>query len=183
MGTNKALVDFGGEKLIERIARRMAGWFEQVVLVTNEPEAYAFLGIPMVGDRTPGLGPLGGIEAALGASRYPAVFLAACDMPFLHRGLAGYLLQVLAESDADAAVPVVAGRFEPLCAAYARRSLPVVTACLEAGTYKVARLYEQVRVRWVDEAEVARFGPPEKLLWNCNTPEDLRRALSWVEQA
>lgn len=175
MGTNKALLEFQGQKLIERIAGQFAQWFDQVVLVTNTPDEYGLLGLPTVGDRIPGLGPLGGIEAGLAASRHRAAFLAACDMPFLSRDLIGHLLDLAA--DADAVVPVVGGEYEPMHAVYTRDCLQPVRANLDAGIYKIIRFYQQVRLRTVAEADLARFGPVRKLFFNCNTPEDLDRAV------
>lgn len=175
MGTNKALLDFGGQKLIERIAGQFREWFEQVVLVTNTPAVYAFLGLPMVGDQVPGLGPLGGIEAALGASHFPATFIAACDMPFLSRALITHLVELAAE--ADVVVPAPGGEFEPLHAVYAASCLPAVRSSLDAGVYKIVRFYAGLRVRTVPEAELAHFGTVSKLFFNCNTPADLQRAL------
>lgn len=176
MGTNKALLDFRGQKLIERIAGQFSAWFDQVVIITNTPAEYAFLGLPMVGDRIPGLGPLGGIEAGLGASRHPAAFFAACDMPFLSRDLIGHMLELAA--GAEAVVPVIAGEYEPLHAVYTRACLPAVRAALDAGIYKIVRFYAGLRVRTLDEEAIAPFGAPERLFFNCNTPADLARALA-----
>lgn len=181
MGSNKALLDFQGQRLIDRIAGQFTAWFEQVVLVTNTPEVYADLGLPMVGDRIPGLGPLGGIEAGLQASAHPATFMAACDMPFLNQALIGYLLDLSA--GADVVVPVVGGEYEPMHAVYGQACLPAVRACLDAGVYRIVRFYAGLRVRPVAEAEVARFGRPERLFFNCNTPEDLARARQLAAEA
>lgn len=176
MGTNKALLPFHGEPLIQRVARRLQAWLDQVVVVTNDPETYAFLGLPMVGDREPGAGPLGGIEAGLRASRHRVAFVVACDMPFLHPGLVAHLVALAQE--ADAVVPVVAGQYEPTCAVYTRDCLPAVAELLAAGERRIARLFERVRIREVGEEEIRSFGPPERLFFNCNTPEDYRLALA-----
>ncbi len=176
MGTNKALLDFQGQKLIERLAGQFTAWFDQVVVITNTPAEYAFLNLPMVADRIPGLGPLGGIEAGLQASRHPVTFFAACDMPFLRRELIGYLLGQ-AET-ADVVVPVIQGEYEPLHSVYTRACLPTIRAQLDAGRYKVADCFRHLRVRPVDATEMAPFGRVEKIFFNCNTPSDLQRALA-----
>lgn len=180
MGTNKALLPFQGEPLIARVARRLAARFDQVVVVTNTPEVYAFLGLPMVGDRAPGLGPLAGIEAGLAASRHRAAFFTACDMPFLDPDLAAHLVALAQE--ADAVVPVVGGQPEPACAAYTRDCLPAVAAQLDAGELKIAHFFARVRVRYVTEDELRAFGPPEVLFFNCNTPADLAAAQALAER-
>ena len=180
MGTNKALLDFQGQRLIERIAGQFAAWFDQVVLVTNTPEVYAFLGLPMAGDRVPGLGPLGGIEAGLQASAHAATFMAACDMPFLQPDLIGYLLEL--SSAADVVVPLPGGEYEPMHAVYGQACLPAVRASLDAGVFKITRFYEKLRLRTVDDGELARFGRVEKLFFNCNTPADLEQALRLAQE-
>lgn len=181
MGQNKALLPFQGEPLVSRVARQMTGWFEQVVLVTNTPEEYAFLGLPMVSDRIPGLGPLGGIEAGLGASRYPLAFFAAVDMPFLNGDLVRYLVS-LGEA-ADVVVPMVNGHPEPMHAVYSTTCLPVIRSHLDAGIYQIRRFFPLVRVREVGLAEIQRFGDPERLFFNCNTPEEWERALRLAGEA
>jgi molybdopterin-guanine dinucleotide biosynthesis protein A len=181
MGANKALLEVGGEPLIERLARRFTRWFEQVVVVTNTPELFQFLGLPMVSDRLPGLGPLVGLEAGLTASRFEHAFFAACDMPFVSEDLVRYLLAQA--PDHDIVVPRMGGEFEPMHAVYTRTCLPVIAANLEARRLRLLALFDAVRVRVVEEAEVRQFGDPERLFFNCNTPADLTQARTWEREA
>lgn len=177
MGTNKALLTFGSEPLIQRLARRMQAWFEQVVVVTNTPEIYGFLGLPTVGDRIPGLGPLGGLEAGLCASRFDRSFFCATDMPFVSEDLVRHMISLAPEY--DVVVPMLGGEYEPMHAVYGRSCLPWVTEKLDARRLRLLSFYDQVRLRVVEEEEIRRFGDPEKLFFNCNTPADLSRALAW----
>ena len=181
MGTNKALLEVGGVTLIERLARQFTALFDQVVVVTNTPDLYAFLNLPMTGDRIPGLGPLGGLEAGLSVSRYEHAFFAACDMPFVSQGLVEYMLRQA--PDHDIVVPRLQGEYEPMHAVYARSLLPVITANLDARRLKLLSIYEPARVRTITEDEVRAFGDPAKLFFNCNTPADLARAQSWEREA
>jgi len=180
MGTNKALLDFRGQQLIERTASQFTAWFNQVVIVTNTPETYAYLGLPMIGDRVQGLGPLGGLEAGLGASRYQSSFFAACDMPFLNQPLITEMVSLAAR--ADVVVPRIDGEYEPMHAVYSRSCLPAVQSQIQTGIYKVTRFYERMKVIELTESDVSRFGNPERLFFNCNTPEELAQALRWVTE-
>jgi len=177
MGTNKALLDFHGQRLIERTAGQFTAWFDQVVIVTNTPGIFAYLGLPMVEDRVPGLGPLGGIEAGLSVSRHPYSFFAACDMPFLNQALIAYLVSLAGQ--ADIVVPRIDGEYQPMHAVYSSACLPAVQSQLASGIYKVTRFFEQMQVCAVTEAEVRRFGDPKRLFFNCNTPAELDQALGW----
>jgi molybdenum cofactor guanylyltransferase len=65
----------------------------------------------------------------------------------------------------------------PLCAAYRREIRPAVSAALDRGVRSVRELLEDLPgVRYVEEGELRRFGDPELLLMNVNSPEDLTRA-------
>lgn len=177
MGRNKALIEFRGEPLIQRLARRMQDWFQQVIVVTNSPELYGFLGLPLVGDRIPGLGPLGGLEAGLSSCEHDHAFFCATDMPFVSEALVRYMVGLAPEY--DVVVPMLGGEYEPMHAVYSRSCLPWVTEKLDSRRLRLLSIYDQARLRVVDEAEIRRFGDPERLFFNCNTPEDLNRARAW----
>lgn len=180
MGANKSLLDFDGEPLIGRLARRFVDWFEQVVVVTNAPETYAFLGLPMAGDRIPGLGPLGGLEAGLTVSRHPHAFFCATDMPFVNEGLVRFL--VGAAPGYDVVVPLLQGEYEPMHAVYAHHCLPRITDLIEARRLKLLNIYDGARLRTINEEEVRAFGDPARLFFNCNTPADLEQARAWARE-
>ena len=124
----------------------------------------------------PGEGPLAGIEAGLLAARHRPVFVAAGDMPFLAGDFVGYLLGLLSDY-VSGVVPVFGSRPHPLCAAYGQEVRPAVSAALDGGTRSVRELLEGLPgVRSVGEEELRRFGDPNLLLMNVNSPEDLAQA-------
>jgi len=180
MGTNKALLTLAGEPLIQRLSRRMTQWFEQTVIVTNSPETYAFLGLPMVGDRVPGLGPLGGLEAGLRASQFEHAFFCAVDMPFIREGLVRYMVEQA--PGYEIVVPYLGGEFEPMHAVYGQGCRPSIERYLEARRLKLLNIYHEVRRRDLTEEEIRRFGDPERLFFNCNTPEEIDQARRWAEE-
>ena len=104
-GRNKALVEFEGMRLIERTVTVMRAVFDQVILVTNTPHEYAYLGLPMVQDLIRGLGPLGGIYTGLEMTTEEAGFFVACDMPFLNQSLILHMVEI--RGTYDAVVPRV----------------------------------------------------------------------------
>lgn len=177
MGVNKALLEFEGEPLVQRLAQRFQRWFAQVVVVTNTPDAYSFLGLPMVGDRVPGLGPLGGLEAGLNASRFEHAFFCACDMPFVAEPFVRHLVGLAPGH--EIVVPRVDGEFEPMHAVYSRSLLLRIAGNLESKRLRLTAIFEGAHVRVVPEAEIRRFGDPEQLFFNCNTPAEFEQAKVW----
>lgn len=86
LALDKALVRFGGVPLLRIVVERAARVCQQVVVAVDRPDRYQGLGLParLVADRSPGLGPLSGLQAGLLACRTEHVLVAACDLPFLN---------------------------------------------------------------------------------------------------
>lgn len=151
-GSNKALADLGGCRLIEYPARVLAALFARRLLVTNQPELYRFLAWPTTPDLLPGAGPLAGIEAALTRAATPRIFVAGCDMPYLEPALIRHLCALA--PGYDAVVPRTAKGWEPLHAVYARSALPAIAAALAGGGRKLQEVLAALRLREVEEAEL-----------------------------
>ena len=111
-------------------------------------------------------GPLAGLEAALAASRHDGLFVVACDMPAVDAAVAGRLLR--ASAGHDAAVPLIAGRPQPMCAAYRRGAAAAVGAALGTGRLQARGLLDDLDVAFVTDLD------PD-LFVNLNTPEDFIR--------
>jgi molybdopterin-guanine dinucleotide biosynthesis protein A len=173
-GQPKALIELGGRRIIERVVAALAPAVDDVLVVTNTPELYAFLKLPMVGDVYPDHGSLGGIYSGLKAASGPGALTVACDMPFLHPDV--IKLVAARAGEGDVVLPRVGHRLETLHAVYDKVCLPHIAECLVAGRLKIVEFLERVRVVEIAEAEVARFRDPRVTFMNVNTPDDLARA-------
>jgi molybdopterin-guanine dinucleotide biosynthesis protein A len=173
-GQPKALLELGGRRIIERVLDAIAPVVDDVLVVTNTPELYAFLRLPMVADVYPDHGSLGGIFSGLTAATGDAAFTVACDMPFLHRDVAR--LVVARAGEGDVVVPRVGQQMETMHAVYGKACLGPIEARLTAGRLKIVGFFDSVRVVEIDEADVARHRAPDVVFMNVNTPEELARA-------
>lgn len=174
MGTDKSFVRVLGRPLIEHILAQVAGVGDETLIVTNRPDAYAYLGLPLFADVLPDKGALGGLYSALHAARQQHVLCIACDMPFIVRPLLDHLLSLRPE--AEAVVPRLAGQPEPFRAMYRRDCLGPIRTALDAGQLRVTSIFADMQVRYVDEAEIDRFDPEHLSFVNINTPADLEQA-------
>jgi molybdenum cofactor guanylyltransferase len=174
MGTDKALVRLHGVPLIEHLLQRLAGLGDEVLITTNRPQDYAYLGLPMASDPEPGAGALHGLHTALQAAGGETVLVMACDMPFVSRPLVEHMLQQM--EGADLVVPRRGGEYEPLHAVYSKRCLPALQAALERGERRMISFFHSLRLHTLDQAEIDRFDPQGLSFFNVNTPEDLRQA-------
>src|SRR5262247_3953678 len=123
-GEPKALMRLGGRRIIERVLGAIERAVDEVLVVTNTPELYAFLGLPMVPDVYPDGGSLGGIYTGLKAASGDAIFTVACDMPFLQPEVVRLVVE--RASLADVVIPRVGHQYETLHAAYQKTCLPAM---------------------------------------------------------
>jgi len=172
-GDPKALIQLGGKRIIERVVDALGAVLSDLLLVTNTPELYAFLGLPMVADVFPDHGSLGGIYSGLRAASGEA-FTVACDMPFLHPEVVR--LVVARAGSADVVIPRVGDQLETMHALYGKACLPHMEALLRARRLKIVGFFENVRVLEIPEVEVARYRDPAVCFMNVNTPDELTRA-------
>lgn len=133
-------------------------------------------GLRIVDDRVPDAGPLAGIAAALAAIDTPWLLAVAGDMPDLSAAVIDLLRARAAAADAadlDAIAPRIDGLPEPLCALWHRRALPVLDACLARRAYKVAAVFDDLRVGWIDEPALRAADPALASFRNINRPDEL----------
>ena len=172
MGQNKALLTFNGVRIIQIISDLLTKLFKEVIIVTNSPEIYQFLPLTKIKDIFPGVGALAGIHSALYHSPTPYIFVTACDMPFLHKGVIGYINSV--RKDYDIVVPVSTYGLEPLHALYRATTFDVIDTMLRKGHKQIISVFDQLRVKKVFPHEIKQIDPEFRSFWNLNTPDDYK---------
>jgi molybdopterin-guanine dinucleotide biosynthesis protein A len=170
MGVSKATLELGGISLAERALRPLRAAGLEVAVVAKAGDSLPALDAPVWIEARPERHPLAGILEALQRGAGRSVLVCACDMPFVTPELVAHIA-----GRAGTAVPEVGGRLHPLLARYE----PAAADALQDALAAQRPLQEAIRdagAAVVPEAEIARFGDPERLLFNVNTPADLSRA-------
>ncbi len=167
MGGNKALLPYRGKPLIALVFETLRFLFENIFLVTNDPEPFDFLPCPKIPDRVPGKGPIAGIDAALSHSQTPFVLVVGCDAPFL----SPRLLQLLVEKTegSDLVIPCGPRGPEPLCAVYGKGCLPLIEESLRTGDLRLTDLGKRLHTKEISMGEVAAVDPGFHSFRNINT--------------
>lgn len=176
MGTDKALLELAGERLLARVYQPMASLFASTLLVTNNPERYSFLPCPAVPDLYPGEGSLAGIHAALHHAPTDLVFVVACDMPFVSPELVRHICGLA--PGYDAVVPLSQDGIEPLHALYRTSCLPVMERMLENGEKRIRDLLNRVQSRMLPWEELASIPGARRSFLNLNTPAEFAAAVA-----
>lgn len=171
-GRPKGQVRLGGRSLPDRAADTLSGCCAEVVVVSTVPVDTTRRVIP---DRPEGIGPVGGLHAALReaeAGGRAGVLVLACDLPLVPVAVLEALAAALGDGTA-VAPPRAGGGIEPLCAAYGLRALPGVAAAAATGGGSLHALFEAVGGRAI---ETAALGAGPDTFLNVNRPDDAERA-------
>ena len=177
MGQDKGLVRLAGQSLVARAIQRLSPIADEVLVTTNRPPTYEFLGVPLFPDLIPGRGALGGLYTALSAASQPLVAVVACDMPFVNSALLEAERQALLAAQADIVIPHTGEGLEPFHAIYRRETcLPPIQQAIETDKWRVDSWFSQVKVELFRREDILRYDPQMLSFWNINTPEDLQKA-------
>ena len=179
MGTNKALLEVGGSRMLGRTADLLRPLVDELFLVADDAAPYAGVGLPVIPDVHPGCGAVGGIHAALQHAAHPLVLCVACDMPHIGRGVIELLLSSVRPGD-DALIPRIGGWPEPLLAVYARSARPGFERAIGAGRLRVIDALDGLRVHFVEEPELRAVDSALRSFVNVNTPKDLAAARTFA---
>jgi molybdopterin-guanine dinucleotide biosynthesis protein A len=177
MGEDKALKSFLRRPLIERVVERTRPAADELLVTTNNPHAYGFLGLPLFSDLKPGRGALGGLYTALASAKEPAVAVVACDLPFASAALLAGSAKILLEEGADVVVAESSRGLEPLHAVYRRGTcLTPIQDALDSGQWRMISWFPQVSVRKLEAEEWLRYDPEGLAFRNVNTPDEFAEA-------
>jgi molybdopterin-guanine dinucleotide biosynthesis protein A len=177
MGEDKALKEFRGESLVQRLVKRLKPLGKEIILIVRHPAEYAFLGLPIYTDIRPGVGALGGLYTALSVADTPFVAMIACDMPFVNPELLLYQWSLIRENSFDVVVPVHEEKLQPFHGIYrVSTCLPAVRDAIEKGQQKVVSWLDTVLTYRIPTAESDQFDPLHLAFLNLNTPDDFRLA-------
>jgi molybdenum cofactor guanylyltransferase len=193
MGEDKALVRLAGQPLAAHALGilREVGLSASLAGGASTLKAFA----PVVEEPQPGLGPLGGICAALAStSARLAVFLPV-DLPLLPASLISFLLHHAAATEAAVTLPSVNGFAQTFPAVLDRAVLSILESELKSGrggcysTFQTAaaRLGRSVTFLAVEPlVQCGQIAHPDGLpaaRWflNVNAPDDLLRAEAYLQ--
>ena len=173
MGTDKAFLPIPNNPNETFLSHTLSlvDHFPVVALsVATQDTKYSAFGCMQIADRWPEIGPMGGIASALSVLDADAVLVLACDTPFLSAELIDRLTDAYRKNPDAGCICCTDtdGRFQPLCAIYARSSLP---------HFLEAIAHEKYALRYViDKLETVCLtldkSLAEQASANINTPEE-----------
>jgi molybdopterin-guanine dinucleotide biosynthesis protein A len=178
-GSMKALLPVGEQLMIERVREKMQLLCSNITAVAASEEQakrLSDLKLATVIDTSPGQGPLAALVTAFQYSRHSALWVSACDMPFVSEKAAALLVDYMERSGSMAAVPVINGRLHPLQAVYRAECAEQAKQCLLDGDYSMKGFLKRISHVRVTEEPFAAAGIHLNFVDNINTPEEYQEA-------
>ena len=194
MGTNKSFLKIGDKTVIERMRDLLQSMFKEVILITNEPDDYKFLGLPIYEDVFRYRGPLAGIHSGLKNSKKNLNFIISCDLPLMTKEMINYLIEyktdkLITIAKADGFIQQLAGKYSKECLSPAEKILKEVVNNENRNVVQKKRKCNVLSLIDIVGAEIisAESLPfySEDLYFNMNRTEDfylLLNKLSLIEK-
>ncbi len=174
-GVEKGLLKVGGKRIIERILYSLRD-FESVIVCRDEHQSKLYsVYASTITDTLEGMGPLGGIHAALEHFKRN-VLVVSVDMPFLNRDVCRVLYEEC--RNANAVIPMWGdGKLEPTLASYSVKVKPGIEMCYRLKEKRVIKAIENLDgVKYYSVEKLRKYDKELLTFMNINTLGDLERA-------
>lgn len=171
MGFNKELLEIDSNRLIYNNINKLEDVFDEILIVTNNPDYYKNFNVKTVKDIFFQKGPLSGIHSALYYGKSEYIYILPCDIPFIDLEFIELLKEELSRSNKEVIVGRK-GRFtEPFNGFYSKKTLKKIEKNLDTDELSIHSLLEKVNVEYID---LEKINIGVDIFLNLNTKEDLR---------
>jgi molybdopterin-guanine dinucleotide biosynthesis protein A len=180
MGVDKSLLKLGKKKMIEIAVELMKSIFSEVIIITNSPEKYKFLSLPLFTDIYEGKGPLAGIHSALTNSLTDKIFVLSCDVPLMTKEMLEYIINY--KSDKQIKFCEAAGYHQPLVGVYSKiilKEIEKILSASEVSDRSFHNFLKSVDVEIIHPENLSFY--KDELFFNVNNPRDYQIILSNLE--
>jgi molybdopterin-guanine dinucleotide biosynthesis protein A len=176
MGSNKAFLKVGGERLIDRTTGIFKQIFDEIILVTNSPLDYldhdGIIATDIIKDK----GALGGIYTGIFFASSEHAFISACDMPFLNISFIKHMAECA--HGYDIVVPRSVDGLQPLHAVYSKKCLPLMKKLIDRNQLKITGFFRGLKTLEITEDVINSFDPEGRMFINVNTRGDFEQLTS-----
>jgi molybdenum cofactor guanylyltransferase len=172
----KGFLEIRDGKILEISIQRFRKVFNRIILSTNTPEHYYYLGLPMVGDIIQARGAMTGIFSVLSLPDVSEVFVTACDMPDINGILITYIT-CRWTSEYDAVIPVFNNEPQPLLGVYAKSLVRRMEEALHHEQRSLKGFLRDSNVLYIQEADVRKIDPEGRSFVNINTMQDYEKEI------
>ncbi len=172
MGFDKQFLQVQDRTIVQHLISHLGKRFTDIMVSSATPKLYDPGQVRVIKDIYKDVGPLGGIHAALQGAKSEAVFVIACDMPYLEIPYIDFMMDEMKKGSWDACVTARGDHLEVFHSFYCRSALEVLEGELAAERYSVQRFTRKIKALIIPEASAAPYLPEWRAFTNINTPEE-----------
>jgi molybdopterin-guanine dinucleotide biosynthesis protein A len=167
----------------------MKSVFCEVIIITNEPELYEFLGAKTYKDIYTNVGPIAGIHTGLTHSKTEKNFVISCDMPLINANIIKSIIEY--PGNTQVKVPFADGFLQQLCGLYSKTLLNLIDSVInteleetrdklqEKRKCKVHQLINKAESIIIRDVE-NHSGYNENVFLNMNYPEEYNKIVQLI---
>jgi molybdopterin-guanine dinucleotide biosynthesis protein A len=138
MGSDKGLIRYNGQLLIELSLQRIKSYCNEVLISANNDE-YKILGYPVIHDKIKNIGPIGGISSSIRKAKNEKVIITACDIPEMDSEIIHSLVNLGSQADiVFLALP--SGKIQSLPLVLSKKSFGIIESQIQRKQYALHEL-------------------------------------------
>jgi molybdopterin-guanine dinucleotide biosynthesis protein A len=183
-GRNKALVEFNGVPLLQRIKSRLQPQVSRLLVnLAEATDEYRSFELELCLDINADAGPLMGLASAFRQTDAEQnIQLCPCDAPFVPENLVVSLTDMMMAKNADIVCPLYGGELQPTFALWNRTTARrVITAVTDEGIGGLKALYSRFDLATLEWPQPDQHQSKPNPFFNINTQEELSLALNYLE--
>ena len=144
-GKDKSFVEISGRPLIEMILKVVEDIFDEIIIVTNNPESYRIYNhrCKIISDKIKNIGPLGGFYTAMINTSKNAIFYLPCDMPFINKEIINSQIKFFVENNCEVLQPKVGNLLEPMHSIYKTNLSKKLKKFLEKNKNRITKKHQK----------------------------------------
>lgn len=175
----KGFLKIDNSTIIQKNIDNLKNIFRKIFISTNNPEHYFKFGLQLIGDVFQSNGPMAGIYSSLINIQGDAIFVIACDMPFLNKDLIIFICEQY-ETQAkiksiEAVVPIYNKQIQPLFAIYSKKCLSRMEQGIKQDKTNLKKfLKNEVNCFFIDASKIKKIDKFGKSFININTIKDYK---------
>lgn len=171
----------GKTTILDRMVKTLGELFDEILIVTRKPQEYSDYPVSIVTDIYDDRSSLTGIHSGLHHAKNRFSFVAPCDAPFLQPQFIRFMIDSI-EPENDVVIPWHGGHYEPLCAVYSKRCIPIIEEQLSRKNYRIYDFFENVNMKKIDIGQITTVDPAMLSFFNVNTPDALASSMKVMEE-
>ncbi|MDW8801961.1 molybdenum cofactor guanylyltransferase [Clostridium sp. A1-XYC3] len=174
MGFDKSKLKLGNKLLLEIVAEKLEGLFEEVLLVAERKDKFVGLKYTVLEDLKKEYGPAGGIYTGLKHASSQYVFFLACDMPIVNIEYIESMMENLRHNDYDGVIPRRNNWVEPLHAFYSQSLIGDFEKGIMENNLVLYDIIRNSNILYIPEEVTKEYDPNMEMFCNLNYVDDLK---------